>query len=180
MTPAELMALYSSFTDDAIRLETHQHYAVPGDEERQRAYWEGRPLPERPGKAATLRLIRATVDAGKLIGRVHIVDRPLSDYVRYELEAAYPENVGAGEQVWIVDRTARPELAEVERDFVLFDVNTDHASVVWYDYAADGQLTGYTRGTQEDLGICVGTLHLARAHAMPLAEFVISNSREPN
>ena len=38
-------------------------------------------------------------------------DRPLSAYVRYEL-AVYAENVAAGEEVRIADRSAHPELGE--------------------------------------------------------------------
>lgn len=178
MTPAELLKLYNTFTASAVRLETRQHYAVPGDEERQRAYRDGRPLPERSGKAATVQLIRDAVDIGKVFERVHIVDRPLSDYVRYELDAAYPENVAAGERVWIVDRRAHPDLAAVERDFALFDAGTDRADVIWYDYTADGELVGYTRGSQDDIKICVRTLNLTRAHALPLGEFMVSSFRE--
>ncbi len=172
MTPAELRALYHGFTDEAFRLETLQHYAVPGDADRQAAFREGRPLPERPGKTATLRLIRDAVAAGKRFGRVHVVEQPLSDYVRYELAAAYPENVAAGEDVWIADRTAHPELAALRRDFALFDARTDHPSLVWYDYAPDGRLTGYARGTPDDLDTCTGGMELARRHAVPLAEFL--------
>jgi hypothetical protein len=178
MTPAELLERYSAFTESVVRLETRQHYAVPGDEERQRAYREGRPLPQRPGKAATLRLISEAVAAGKVFERVHIVDRPLSDYVRYELAAAYPENVAVGERVWIVDRSAYPGLAAVDRDFVVFDAGTGHASVVWYDYTTGGGLVGYTRGTQDDIEICVKTLDVARAHALPLGEFMVSGFRQ--
>lgn len=177
MTPAELMALYGSFTAEAIRLESRQYYEVPGDTDRQRAYREGHPLPDRPAKTATVQIIRDAVAAGKTFGRVHIVDEPLSDYVRYELDAAYPENVAAGEQVWIVDRASHPDLAPVQRDFVLFDRGTDHASVIWYDYTPDGTLTGYTPGTPTDLAACTELLGLARTHALPLADYMTTRFR---
>jgi hypothetical protein len=178
MTPDELLALYRDFTDEAIRVEAQQHYVVPGDEDRQRAFREGRPLPERPAKAATLRLIASSVAAGKAIGRVHIVDRPLSDYVRYELAAAYPENVAAGEEVWITDRAVHPALDAVRRDFVLFDARTDHPAVVWYDYTPDGRLIGYRRGGDDDIATCLATLDLARSHAVPLAAFPSPGGRD--
>lgn len=172
MTPTELRALYHGFTDEVFRLETLQRYAVPGDEDRQAAFREGRPLPERPGKTATLQLIRNSVAAGKRFGRVHVVDQPLSDYVRYELVAAYPENVAAGEDVRIAERAVHPELAVLRRDFALFDARTSHPSLVWYDYAPDGRLIGYACGTSDDIETCVGGMELARRHALPLAEFL--------
>ncbi|WP_261575482.1 DUF6879 family protein [Frankia gtarii] len=178
MTPAELVALYSSFTSEAVRLETRQYYEVPGDADRQRAYREGQPLPARPAKSATVQLIRDAVDAGKTFARVHIVDHPLSDYVHYELDAAYPENHAAGEQVWIVDRASHPGLAAAHRDFALFDRDTDHPSVVWYDYTPDGRLTGYTPGTPADLAACTSLLTLARTHALPYADFMTSEFRK--
>ncbi|WP_207387453.1 DUF6879 family protein, partial [Protofrankia symbiont of Coriaria myrtifolia] len=47
-------------------------------------------------KAAIVQLIRDAVASGKTFGRVHIVENPLSNYVRYELDASYPENLAAG------------------------------------------------------------------------------------
>jgi len=178
MTPDELLELHRSFTASVVRLETLQHYAVPGDDERQRAYREGRPLPPREGKSATVRLIQDAVRAGKAFERIHVVDVPLSDYVRYELDAAYPENVAAGEQVWIVDRAAHPGLENARWDFVLVDAGTPHPAVAWYDYTADGQLTGYRRGSPDDVDGCTATIALARAHALSLADFMTSSFRE--
>ncbi|WP_431307441.1 DUF6879 family protein [Candidatus Protofrankia datiscae] len=40
--------------------------------------------------------MRDAVASGKTFGRVHIVENPLSNYVRYELDASYPENLAAG------------------------------------------------------------------------------------
>lgn len=172
MTPSELREMYRTFTHEAVRVESLQHYVVPGDEERQQAFREGRPLPERPGKKATLELIANAAATGRRMWRLHVVDQPLSEYVRYELEAAYPENVTAGEGVWIADRSSHSALDAIRRDFVLFDPDTDHGSVVWYDYTPEGQLIGYTQGTPDDVRVCSQQLATARAHAVPLAEFL--------
>ena len=69
---------------------------------------------------------------------MHVVDRPLSDYVRYEL-AVYAENVAAGEDVLIADRSPHPELEGLVRDFAIFDAET----VVLFDYDDDGRVHGY-------------------------------------
>lgn len=172
MTPDEIWAAYQNFTDTAVRLETLQHYTVPGDEERQRAFREGRPLPPRPDKSATVRLIEDAVAAGKTLARMHIIDYPLAPYVRYEIEAAYPENAAAGEQVWIADRAAHPDLAAMRRDFVLFDAHTDHGSVIWFDYNSRGEISGYERGTAVDVTVCAAAVDLAHSYAVPLAEFM--------
>src|SRR5207245_5369176 len=48
-----------------------------------------------------------TGKSGRHVGRVHVVDQPLSPYVRYEL-AVYAENVSAGEDVRIADSLCTP------------------------------------------------------------------------
>jgi hypothetical protein len=169
----DLRALYQSFTSSALRLETRQHYDVPGDEGRQRAFREGRPLPVRPGKQATLQLIAEAVAAGEQIGRVYVVDRPLTEYVTYELAGAYPENVAAGETVRITDRAAHPDLAGLTRDFVLFDADTDHAVAVFYDYDPDGRLLGYERSDDPVvIADCRRQVELALRHSVALDTFL--------
>lgn len=172
MTGEELMDAFRRFTHEAVRLETLQFYKVPGDEERQRAFREGRPLTPRTEKSASLRVIREATEAGKQFGRIHVVDWPLSDYVRYEIEAAYVENAAAGEEILIVDRAADPALDTLHDDFVLFDSGTDHAAVVWYRYTDAGELTAWEAGTADDVHACREALDMARRHAVPLADFL--------
>ena len=63
MTPADL---YRTCRFSARRLEVRQHYDVSGDEERQRAFRTGAPLPPpRPAKLDDLAhkyALRVTVD----------------------------------------------------------------------------------------------------------------------
>ena len=141
-TPADL---YRSCRVSAFRLEVLGNYAVTGPEDRRRreAFYAGDPLsPPGPGKQADLALIRELRAAGVRVGRVHVVDVPLTGYLRYEL-AVYPENAAAGEDVRIADRSIHPSLAALTSDFVVFDGRTTHGAVVWFDYIEDGQLTGY-------------------------------------
>src|SRR5260370_37376704 len=91
MTPAEL---FGTFRESAFRLETLQYYVLAEDEPRRRAFREGRPLPPRPGKTDSMRLVRDAVAAGRRGHRVHVVDLPLSDYIRYGL-AVDPGNIPA-------------------------------------------------------------------------------------
>lgn len=79
MTPADL---YRTCGASAWRLEVLQHYAGAADEERQRAFHAGEPLPPPgPGKVSSLALISRLRQAGRQVGRVHVVSQPLSAYV---------------------------------------------------------------------------------------------------
>lgn len=173
MTGDELLDAHRTFTNEVVRLETLQHYEVPGDEERQRAFHEGRPLPPRPEKTTSTQIIRDAVVSGRRISRIHVVDLPLSNYVRYEIDA-YAENAAAGECVLIADRSADPGLGALREDFVLIDADTDHAAVIWYRYTSEGTLTGWEQGSRTDVAACRAAINLVRRFAVPLSEFLAS------
>jgi hypothetical protein len=173
MTPADL---YRDCALSAWRIEALQHYTVPGDEERQRAFHAGKPLPlPGPGKQDDLALIARLTGAGRTVGRIHVVDRPLSDYVRYEL-AVYAENVEAGEEVRIADRSLYPELGEIGADFVIFDAEAGpDAAVIVFDYDDAGLVRGYRiLDRPETIEYCRDLLSLAYAYSVPLAEFTVT------
>lgn len=171
MTPADL---YRDCAISAWRVETLQHYTVPGDEERQRAFHAGKPLPP-PGqvKRDDLALIGRLRGAGRTVGRVHVIDRPLSPYVRYEL-AVYAENVSVGEEVRIADRSAYPELGEVTEDFTIFDAEADSdATAILFDYDDTGLVHGYQIVTEPEMvNRYRELLDLAYAYSVPLDEFM--------
>src|SRR5215469_13048784 len=122
-TPADL---YRTASEAVWRLETLQHYEVPGDKERQEAFHAGEPLPPpRAAKREDLRFIAALRAAGITVGRIHVVDQPLSPYLRYEI-AVYAENAAAGEDVRIADRSLHRELAALGQDFAIADPQGEH------------------------------------------------------
>jgi hypothetical protein len=169
-----LTELFQTFQESAFRLEALQYYVLGEDEPRRQAFLEGRPLPPRAGKAESMRMVRAAVAGGKRVHRVHVVDLPLSGYIRYEL-AVYPENIDAGEDVRIVRRSAHPGLKELTTDFWLFDAETSKPAVVWFRYTPDGQIL--SRDLSEDAGEIQrarAQRDLAWAHAMPLSDFMAS------
>jgi hypothetical protein len=175
MTPKDL---YRACSLSAWRVEALQHYTVPGDEDRQRAFRAGEPLP--PPRAELLddfRLIAELRETGRTVGRVHVVDRPLSDYVRYEL-AVYAENVAAGEEVRIADRSLYPELGEVTEDFVVFDAEAgSDAAVILFDYDDAGLIRGYRIITgRQEVDLYRGTLDLAYAYSVPLSDFMVATA----
>ena len=58
-----LTELFETFRESAFRLETLQYYVLGEDEPRRQAFREGRPLPPRPGKTESMRLVQAAVAA---------------------------------------------------------------------------------------------------------------------
>jgi hypothetical protein len=164
-TPADL---YRTCRHSARRLETLQDYDVSGDEDRMAAFLAGEPLPPPgPGKLADLELIASLRQRGVHVGRVHVITRPLSDYVRYEL-AVYAENAAAGEDVRIADGTAHPALGKLAQDFAVFDSET----VILFDYDGNGRVRGY-RIADDPVTVrrCVGQYVLAAAQSVSLARF---------
>ncbi|MGH3849688.1 MAG: DUF6879 family protein, partial [Pseudonocardiaceae bacterium] len=105
----------------------HQTYAMPEEDGRLRAFREGLPRPERSVRTSDwLRRIAVTTVAGKQWGRVHIVEHPLSEYLRYQL-ISYVESQAAGEVTRLADRGVHPELVDLGPDFWLFDHETPRA-----------------------------------------------------
>lgn len=169
MTDEELLGLFQSARRSAFRLETLQYYAVAdeADAARRREFAAGRQLPARASKSESMRLVREAVASGTRVHRVHVVDLPPSDYIRYEL-AVYPENIAAGEQVRLVDRAAHPGLADLATDFWLFD----DSAVVWLRHSAEGDLVGCDLGEDPaDVRHCRDQRDLALEHSLSLDEF---------
>jgi hypothetical protein len=106
--------------------------------------------------------------AGVVLGRVHVVDRPISAYLAYEF-AAYAENVAAGEDVWIADRSEHPGLAALTRDFAIFD----DSQAILFGYSDDGRVLTYEHATDAaTVGTCRDQLAFALAASVSLADFL--------
>jgi hypothetical protein len=96
-------------------------------------------------------------------------------YVRYEL-AVYEENVAAGEDVRIADRSLHPGLAAVAQDFAIFDAETENATVVLFDYDTGGRILGYrVASDRETVERCWEQYDLALARSVPLSEFMAAS-----
>jgi hypothetical protein len=171
MSGADLLAMYRQATQEVFRLEAQQRYQVDAESAQWKAFTEGRPLPSDPAVSRSMEIIRTAATAGVHIHRVHVVDLPLSPYLRYEI-AAYAENTAAGERVGIAVRSWHRELAALAEDFVLFDPGTNHQAVVWMRYDAQGRVT--SRDCSDDPSDVARARHrrdVAMAHAIPLHEF---------
>ncbi len=169
----DLGRCFGVFKVSAFRLETLRSYAVPGEDERLRAFRLGLALPERSARtSAWLRRIAGTTAAGKSWRRVRVLGRPLSEYECYQL-IGYRESAQAGEVIRIADRSARPELAALARDFWLFDVGTARPFAAVMNYDPAGEYLG-AEVTAEPAVImaCVTARNLAQQYSVPLGAYL--------
>lgn len=112
--------LFDGLTSSWFRLETLQEYDVgyesneflgfktTGRLERELGMWQ--------------RMISNHVAAGRVLRRVHVIEEPLTDYLRYEL-AAYAINGKAGEEIRLVPvrKGTWPDGLPRNVDYWLFD-----------------------------------------------------------
>jgi hypothetical protein len=173
MTPEEFDTCFDRFSESAWRLETLQRYIFAGEDERVRAWREGRPRPERSVRTSPwLRRVAVTTAAGKRWGRVHVVKHPLSDYLRYQMTGKI-ESAAAGEEIRIADQASDLSLATVGPDFWLFDGDSPDAYAVLMHYDKDGRWLGGEFATdREVLEKCRRDQALALAHSVPLNVFL--------
>lgn len=130
-------ARFRDFRVEAWRLETLAVYKVPQEEAEIRSFLAGERInPDTYSNDYTDDLKRIRRE-GRSKGRVHIIARPLSDYLRYEFMYYLP-HARAGEDIRIMDVTDRPNPLAGVQDFWMFD----RSEVVLMNYASDGTQTG--------------------------------------
>jgi hypothetical protein len=125
LSPREFRGVFDSFAFSVFRLETLQYYTEPDEQAALAAFSAGIPAPPDPGKQEWLAAVGKAHRTGRTIQRVHVIQEPLSEYLRYELSWSYSPNVAAGEDIRIV-RVAPGESwpAPLPRqDFWLFDAS---------------------------------------------------------
>ena len=162
----EWAARFESFQREAWRLETLPEYRVPQEAEEIAAFLSGERLdPHAYSNEYTDDLKRLRRE-GKSKGRVHIVTRPLSDYLRYEF-MYYRPHVWAGEDIRILDVTDRLNPLEGVQDFWMFD----RSEVVLMNYEPDG--TQINREVYEgDVSPFLEYQRIALAESVPFEEYV--------
>ncbi|QUH04978.1 hypothetical protein HUO13_33110 [Saccharopolyspora erythraea] len=151
-----------NYERSAWRFEVQPAYTSP--DENLDLYLAGEPKPEHDNEDWH-RSVCGFVAAGKTIGRVRVVRRPLTDYQRYQFDWIIPDNVAAGEDVRILDLTDL-DLALPDQDFWLFD----DAIVVHLDFDPGGVLTGIEQLEDADVAKYLRWRDLALRHAVPFAE----------
>lgn len=129
---------FDVFEREAFRLETLDNYNIPRSQGAFAAFLAGEEQPAEYRNAEWLDTIRNATSSGKRMYRVHILRRPLTDYLRYELGWGYHRNMQAGEEFSILDITERPNPIPEAPDFWLFDSET----VASMNYDSEGRFLG--------------------------------------
>jgi hypothetical protein len=171
MTPIgieRLRELYNGVAHRSLRMETRQNYAVPWEDERNRAWLRGDPEPRSTSLDRHRAECRAQAESGRHVARVRFVVQPMSEYTKRQIAWTYPGSTAAGEEISIIDRAEHPEFDHVHEDFVVFD----DTALMYYRYNDEDQLTGYD--LSDDPAVVAEHLALAEevlAAAIPFAEW---------
>jgi hypothetical protein len=169
----EVPSILGEWQRTLFRLETRQQYLVEQEREQLTAFREGRPLPPSPPESQRwLRHLEEDVRAGRRWQRVHVVDQPLTDYLRFELDA-YRGPAALGYETLVADRSRHPELSAQTEDFYLLDGEEENAFSVLMRYDEEGHFLGMWRTA--DPGVvaeCRRQRDLALRYAEPLEEFM--------
>jgi hypothetical protein len=163
----DLAGHFSTFASEAFRLEILDAYNIPSSAEHIRAFLAGEPQPDDFRENSWVDTVRDATRGGKRMYRVHILSRPLTDYLRYELGWGYTRNAEAGEEFFILDTTEQPNPLPEAPDFWLFDERTP--AVMHYD--ATGAFTGPEILGPDRAAEFVAYRDTALAHAVPFAEW---------
>lgn len=118
-----------NFKESAFRLETRSSYNMPEEADMLAAFRRGDKV-KLPEDHPWPPLVRRQCSAGKVMQRARVVDRPPTEYQRFEM-SLYPHSVEAGERIYIHERWFIPEIALYEVDFWLFDNQT--VFILYYD-----------------------------------------------
>jgi hypothetical protein len=166
--PPDFGDRFKTFRYTAYRLETLQSYDVPQEEESLAAFLAGDPVSFGPSKDGWTATIANAVAAKKSMRRVHVVEEPLSDYLRYEM-LSYRPNVEAGEDVRILPVTPGRWPNLPLDDYWLFD-----SAELWLmDYDEDGHFTGVVPVTDAVEIVMANHWRDAALHAaVPYADYV--------
>ncbi|MFF0592200.1 DUF6879 family protein [Streptomyces antibioticus] len=159
-------AKFRDFQSEAWRLETLPVYNVPQEAEEIQQFRAGERIDPRTHSNDYTEDLKRVRREGKNKGRVHIVTRPLSEYLRYEFMYYLP-HAWAGEDIRIMDVTDRPNPLSDVQDFWMFD----KSQVVLMHYEADG--TQISREVYEgDVTPYVEYQRIALAESVPFEEYV--------
>ncbi|GAB1639600.1 DUF6879 family protein [Krasilnikovia sp. MM14-A1259] len=122
------------YDHSAWRFEQQRQYDIGYEETQLRAFLDGHPESpmENPELGAWMRQVAAQTRAGKTIGRVRIVDTPITDYQRW---MAWMDrwNTEAGEQIDYLLRSMLNQLPPApfgDTDWWLLDEGTSQARVM--------------------------------------------------
>lgn len=148
---ADLGSAFQNLTTSWFRLETLQAYDVEEEHESFAEFLRTGRL-DSPGDVEWRGMIAGHVAAGRSLQRVHVVEEPLTDYVRYEI-AEYVRNHEAGEDIRLLPVPAGewPEGPPQGTDFWLLDDGQPSQSAWAMAYDDEGRFLGVEEVQDPDL-----------------------------
>jgi hypothetical protein len=158
---------FTAFERQAFRLETLDDYGQSGGVDAYQAFLAGEEQPESYREAAWLTTVGDATRSGKRVYRVHILSRPLTDYLRFELSWGYHRNMTVGEEFFILDTTEQPNPIPQAPDFWLFD---DRATGVMA-YDDSGKYLGSEFLAEDRVAEFQTYRDTALAHAIPFTKW---------
>ncbi|MER5634043.1 DUF6879 family protein [Streptomyces nitrosporeus] len=158
---------FEEFGREAFRLETLDDYSKSGSVDAYHAFLAGESQPEEYKTAGWVKTVGNAVAAGKRIYRVHILCRPLTDYLRFELSWGYRRNMTAGEEFFILDTTDQENPIPEAPDFWLFD----ERSIGSMSYDGEGKYLGTDFLEEDQIPRFLAYRDTAMAQAVPFAEW---------
>ncbi|MCX4749062.1 hypothetical protein OG455_26740 [Kitasatospora sp. NBC_01287] len=164
ISPEAFGALFDGFQREAFRLEGLDDYTGSSSVDNLRAYLAGEQKPD-DYNSAWLAQVKRNTDAGRRMYRVHVLSRPLSPYLRYELDWGYRTNQTAGEEFFILDVTNGSNPLAGVLDFWMFD----DSSIVSMAYGEGGSFRGADQ--ESDLEQWQRWRDVAMAHAEPFTDW---------
>ena len=167
----DLAELFDTFEREAFRLETLSDYSGSGNSDAYQAFLAGKPRPADYNESWVSEL-RSHTGSGKRIYRVHVLSRPLTPYLRFELGWGYQKNATGGEEFFILDTTDKPDPLDGVDDFWLFDATT--AVTMLYD--AEGAVSARRTMPGSRAQEFVDHRDAALAAAEPFAEWWAKHS----
>jgi hypothetical protein len=163
----EWLRFFASFDRSAWRLELWPIYTVPQEQDAIARFRAGERLPPSH-RSAWMDRVAGYVETGRTIGRVHVVRRPLSEYLKFEFEWYYRHHVKVGEGIRILDVTDQPANGLPDHDFWMFD----DKHVVKMLYRPDGSQTGRDLIEQPDIASYVRYRDIAEARSVPFPQYL--------
>lgn len=151
-----------------FRLETLNEYKVEEEKTSFEAYQNNKII-KNENFDEWLELIENTTKKGIDIYRVHVIDLPLTDYIRYEIECGYLLSQKKGERFLLVERKKVQEIIQGFDDFWLFD--DSQGFTIKYDNL--GNFLGFGDPiTEEEISKYIELRDKITKMSIPLDEFL--------
>lgn len=168
----DLKPYLHGFRESAFRLEAHQYYESPKERNWLERWKQTGEVPTfTPDNDPWCKFVAEAKAAGKTMQRVRLVEEPLTDYVRFELQCQH-HSVEAGEDIRVTvvkpvrDFAVNDDPLSDMFDFWLFDEET----VVELEYDHEGRFVNAYAVTDTELRYRAYR-NMALRRSIPLKEY---------